>query len=275
MARRKYRIYLLNHFIFGKEIEKVDKTFLLRLNESNLVLEDKSRENGTKYPLFLNKKEEKEYYHKYPTIYHLRKAQINNEPDSFKDIRYLYLSVHHIIKKRGNFLSEGDFNPDSPLTNEMLDLANNVISNLLKDYFELQGYEVITAGGGTEALARISCDPDMIILDINMPDLDGLSVCRKIREKVKSNTPIQKNALSGGAGARRFLLWVITHRVQDSWTRHFYFFGSFCFFLRFIRYTLQKAFRSILLPCFTERNYTCFTTDHRTGSFMTKNIRTG
>lgn len=55
---------------------------------------------------------------------------------------------------------------------------------LLKDYFELQGYEVITAGGGTEALARISCDPDMIILDINMPDLDGLSVCRKIREKV-------------------------------------------------------------------------------------------
>ena len=45
---------------------------------------------------------------------------------------------------------------------------------LLKDYFELQG----------EALARISCDPDMIILDINMPDLDGLSVCRKIREKV-------------------------------------------------------------------------------------------
>lgn len=135
MARRKYRIYLLNHFIFGKEIEKVDKTFLLRLNESNLVLEDKSKENGTKYPLFLNKKEEKDYYHKYPTIYHLRKAQINNDPDSFKDIRYLYLSVHHIIKKRGNFLSEGDFNPDSPLTNEMLDLGNNVISNLLKDYF--------------------------------------------------------------------------------------------------------------------------------------------
>ena len=55
---------------------------------------------------------------------------------------------------------------------------------LLKDYFELQGYEVITAGGGMEALDRIRCSPDMIILDINMPDLDGLSVCRKIREKV-------------------------------------------------------------------------------------------
>ena len=55
---------------------------------------------------------------------------------------------------------------------------------LLKDYFELQGYEVITAGGGMEALDRIRCGSDMIILDINMPDLDGLSVCRKIREKL-------------------------------------------------------------------------------------------
>ena len=64
---------------------------------------------------------------------------------------------------------------------------------LLKDYFELQGYEVITAGGGMEALARISCDPDMIILDINMPDLDGLSVCRKIREN-PSGTGFQQGA---------------------------------------------------------------------------------
>lgn len=58
------------------------------------------------------------------------------------------------------------------------------IVRLLKDYFELQGYVVITAGGGLEALDKISCDPDMILLDINMPDLDGLSVCRRIREKV-------------------------------------------------------------------------------------------
>ena len=55
---------------------------------------------------------------------------------------------------------------------------------LLKDYFELQGYEVVTAGGGVGALEKICCNPDMILLDINMPDLDGLSVCREIREKV-------------------------------------------------------------------------------------------
>ncbi len=55
---------------------------------------------------------------------------------------------------------------------------------LLKDYFELQGYEVLTAGGGFEALDKAVSGLDMILLDINMPDLDGLSVCRQIREKV-------------------------------------------------------------------------------------------
>ena len=59
---------------------------------------------------------------------------------------------------------------------------------LLKDYFELQGYEVITAGGGMEALEMIPREPDLILLDINMPDMDGLSVCRKIRAQV--NCPI-------------------------------------------------------------------------------------
>ena len=33
---------------------------------------------------------------------------------------------------------------------------------LLKDYLELQGYEVITAGGGLEALDKISREPDLI-----------------------------------------------------------------------------------------------------------------
>lgn len=55
---------------------------------------------------------------------------------------------------------------------------------LLRDYFEIQGYEVITARGGLEALEKIRLNPDLILLDINMPDLDGMEVCRKIREHV-------------------------------------------------------------------------------------------
>ena len=55
---------------------------------------------------------------------------------------------------------------------------------LLRDYFEIQGYEVITARGGVEALEKIEKRPDIILLDICMPDLDGFTVCRRIREYV-------------------------------------------------------------------------------------------
>lgn len=133
MARRRYRIYLLNEYIFGKEIEKIDPTFLLRLSESNLVFDDKDEKARVKYPLFMNKVEEKEFFKLYPTIYHLRKAQIENDPKAFKDIRYLYLSVHHIIKKRGNFLTEGTYDPNKPVTTEMVEEVNDMLASFIQD----------------------------------------------------------------------------------------------------------------------------------------------
>ena len=57
------------------------------------------------------------------------------------------------------------------------------IVDLLKSYFSAQ-YEVLTAYSGSEALAKVSGQPDLILLDINMPGMDGLSVCRQIREYV-------------------------------------------------------------------------------------------
>lgn len=55
---------------------------------------------------------------------------------------------------------------------------------MMKNYFEMSGYQVITACSGQEALKKLSCLPDIILLDINMPDMDGLTVCQKIREYI-------------------------------------------------------------------------------------------
>ncbi len=55
---------------------------------------------------------------------------------------------------------------------------------MLKSYFELKGYEVLTAADGAEVLGRVQREPDIILLDINMPRMDGLEVCRTIRDKV-------------------------------------------------------------------------------------------
>ena len=58
------------------------------------------------------------------------------------------------------------------------------IVNMLRDYFELDGYEVLTAAGGKAAVSSAEKQPDVILLDINMPDMDGIQVCSQIRNFV-------------------------------------------------------------------------------------------
>lgn len=58
------------------------------------------------------------------------------------------------------------------------------IISIIKQYLENENYEVLTAIDGNEALSFIQQKPDLIILDIMMPGVDGLSVCRAIREIV-------------------------------------------------------------------------------------------
>lgn len=63
------------------------------------------------------------------------------------------------------------------------------IADIIKFNLKKEGYEVLTAYDGEEALDIIfSKDPDLILLDIMMPKLDGFQVCRKVREK--KDTPI-------------------------------------------------------------------------------------
>jgi len=58
------------------------------------------------------------------------------------------------------------------------------IVTMLKNYFEMHGYHVSTAFNGYEALSKVYCQPDIILLDITMPEMDGLTVCQRIRDHI-------------------------------------------------------------------------------------------
>ena len=58
------------------------------------------------------------------------------------------------------------------------------VVDLLKDYFDINDYLTLTAKNGTEAIKQAEKQPELILLDINMPDFDGLEVCKRIREFV-------------------------------------------------------------------------------------------
>ncbi|MQY59890.1 MAG: response regulator [Clostridia bacterium] len=57
---------------------------------------------------------------------------------------------------------------------------------LLEAELTLEGYEVVLADGGLQALRKIKeKTPDVVILDLKMPDTHGLEVLRTVREKNK------------------------------------------------------------------------------------------
>ena len=62
------------------------------------------------------------------------------------------------------------------------------IVDMIQSYFQTR-YDILTAYSGQEALKKVAYKPDLILLDINMPGIDGLTVCQKIREHIAC--PIQ------------------------------------------------------------------------------------
>jgi len=70
----------------------------------------------------------------------------------------------------------------------------------LAERLELRGISVITAGDGTEALAKAeSCNPDVVVLDVMMPGIGGLEVLRQMRTRY----PDVKVILLTGRGSTR------------------------------------------------------------------------
>ena len=65
------------------------------------------------------------------------------------------------------------------------------IVELLKYNLTHVGYNVLTAFDGQEAIDKLSFAPDLILLDVMMPKLDGFEVCRRIRNSIEyDNIPI-------------------------------------------------------------------------------------
>lgn len=58
------------------------------------------------------------------------------------------------------------------------------VVRMLESFFRLKGYDTITAYHGEEAIQKVSMNPDLILLDVNMPGMEGTEVCQKIRDYV-------------------------------------------------------------------------------------------
>ncbi|GAC1595865.1 MAG: hypothetical protein NVS3B21_19280 [Acidimicrobiales bacterium] len=85
-----------------------------------------------------------------------------------------------------------------------------VIQRLLAVNFEMEGYRVVTAGDGIEGLDRVADDrPDLILLDVMMPRMDGIAVVRRLKaDPATAAIPVillsakaQSTDISGGLDA--------------------------------------------------------------------------
>ncbi len=63
------------------------------------------------------------------------------------------------------------------------------IQELIRFNLEGAGYRVETAGSGEEALQKVASEaPDLVLLDIMLPGMDGLEVCRRLRQNPKTES---------------------------------------------------------------------------------------
>ena len=67
---------------------------------------------------------------------------------------------------------------------------------LLSDFLESKGYDVISAFGGKDALAKMNEEPDLVLLDIMMPDMHGMNVLDEMKNMAPDVEIIMVTALS-------------------------------------------------------------------------------
>ncbi|MEM8548054.1 MAG: response regulator [Pseudomonadota bacterium] len=71
----------------------------------------------------------------------------------------------------------------NPIANVLIVEDEHKIASLLSDYLEQAGYATAIIGDGKEALDALrAAQPDLVILDLMLPGLDGMTVCREVRQ---------------------------------------------------------------------------------------------
>lgn len=84
------------------------------------------------------------------------------------------------------------------------------VVSLLEQLLEHEGYDVATAGDGLEGLVKLSTSqPDAVLLDIMMPDVDGQRVLKQLLEEHDGQVPFPVIVITGspeGAAQARVLL---------------------------------------------------------------------
>lgn len=182
--RRRERIKLLQEE-FSEEINKVDENFFQKLKESKYVENDKINK---KIVLTKEEKQElKDYQNKYKTIYHLRDELINN-PEK-KDIRLVYLAIHHIIKYRGNFLYQNaNFNIDNLDIKYKLNVLFSILSNNIQeleipeDYINIIDFDELEA----DLLKDTKNDVKALLID-NLTELTNKSFATEFGKLMVGN----------------------------------------------------------------------------------------
>ncbi len=79
------------------------------------------------------------------------------------------------------------------------------IQHILNFSFSAEGYQVITASDGEEAIAKAKCErPDVIVLDIMMPKMDGYEACKRLKSDPETRSiPIILLTAKGREADRR------------------------------------------------------------------------